>query len=492
MSHIQKQVLYKALSEPIFGKEILSKLPAKSFDDTPTYKELAILINRYYMTNDSPIDMNTLLTLVETSLTKQGRNEETLNTFYQSIKDLYSIDYELQNDDLIGEEIQKYVRRNLAYDAISKTLLEGKLEDENSIDTLIERLSDIVTLNALGKNSNIIDFFQDIELKKDALANIKSTKLPSGLLTLDTIAEGGIARGELALVIAKSGGGKTLIASNIASNAVKQGFNTMYFSLEEKIDRMVLRLEQILSQQTKSNLMPDGSLDENLYDSVQQAYTMAHNKEKNKNPWGELYIAKFMPGEMTPNIMEQTIVNQQMRTGKNIDVVIIDYPDLMNNPHLRTSENESRAGGRLFEDLRKFAQKYDFGCWALSQVNRSGFEKDIIDSSAIEGSKQKINACELVLAVNQTPEEFKEGFLRLYIDKLRNSSGTSYDKMLQFKVVPSVMTVRDEVENEVFYHQQLLTKQQEFKTQDHSKTKPNTTQQANQVIDALNGGIVHV
>lgn len=492
MSQIQKQILYKAIAEPSFAKDVVAKIPTKTFDEDSTYKEFAIILNRYYLTNDAPLDFNTFLTLMESSLDKQGRSVEVQDTYAKSLKDIYELDYEMQNDDAIGEEIQKYVRKSLATEAIRKTLLESSLEEEGTIDKLIERLADIDQVNTLGNNLTVLDFFNEPERKKDLLKNIKLEKLPTGFFAFDTVAEGGIGRGELGLLIAKSGGGKTLIASNLASNSVKQGFNTVYFALEERTGRMVLRLEQILAQQTKANLMPNGELNEDLYSNIQDAYTQTHDKDVMQGkPWGDLLLYKFMPGELTPSMLDKVMSDLVVKQGKRIDVVIIDYPDLMNNPHLRTSENESRAGGRLYEDLRKYAQKYNYGCWALSQVNRTGFEKDVIDSSSIEGSKQKINACEVVLAVNQTPSEFTEGFIRLYVDKLRNSSGDSYEKMLQFKVLASMMTIRDESQEEYFAHQQVLNKQQEFKDKSYKKEKP-STQTANQKIEAMNGSLLGV
>lgn len=489
MQQVQKQILYKAISEPEFAKSVLNKLAITTFTERESYKELFSIINRYYMTNDTALDASTFLTLAESTLNKQGRSLESQNAVFQDINDLYELDYELTNEEVIGEEIQKYVRQTLASQAIKQTLLEGKLEDEETIAKLVEKLTEVNTIQALGKNLNVIDFFEDTERKKELLSNISTTKIATGFEAFDSIAEGGLARGELGLVIAKSGGGKTLVASNLASNAVKQGKNVIYISLEEKVDRMILRLEQILSKQAKTKLMPEGKLNEGLYDVVQEAYRTGREE---KGIYGNLLLVKFMPGEMTPNLLEQTISDLILKKGYSPDVVIIDYPDLMNNPYLRTSENESRAGGRLYEDLRKYAQKFDYICWALSQVNRSGFEKQIIDSSAIEGSKQKINACEAVLAVNQKPEEFRQGYIRLYVDKLRNNSGATYDKMLMFRVLPEIMTIRDEDEEERFAHINLLDKITNDAREDFKVSKKYGADQASNAITAMNGTLTGV
>lgn len=274
----------------------------------------------------------------------------------------------------------------------------------------------------------------------------------------------------------------TTWAVNQARNYVVRGLNVLYIPLEEKIDRMIVRFEQLLSQQSKNSILVDGELNEQLYDQIQQAYGAG----KEQLNWGNLWIRKYKPQELTPSGLSQLISDVMIRKGQQIDVVIIDYPDLMKNPHSNGGNGESDAGGKLYEDIRSIAQEYDFVCWTLSQLNRASYGQEVKNAGAIEGSKRKMNAVELIFTLNQTPEEFQSGFIRAYVDKLRNNSGVAYDKMLYFKVIPETMTIRDETQEERMAHANLLEQTMEVARDNYKKENNFTPKDAQSKINNLN------
>lgn len=488
MQQIHRQTLYKALSEPFFAKDVFSKLPIKEFTDDS--KILAIVINRYYKTNDAPLDENTLLTLVEDRLIKENRPLEEQDRVTSVASSLYQLDFADTNEDTINETIQKYVRGTLTRVAIMDAVQKGAVSEETTINGLIDDLRDILTLDMDGSNGEIIDFFADVEFKKKALANLQQNKYPTGFFSIDSVIDGGLARGEVGLLNAETGGGKTSIAVNLARNYVRQGLNVLYVPLEEKVDRMLIRFEQLMSQVGKRQLLPDGEIDPALYDVIQEAYARAKSEDSNQ-PWGNLWIRKYKPQELTPNGFSQLISDVMIRKGQRVDIVILDYPDLMRNPHI-SSLGESEAGGKLYEDLRATAQEYDFVLWTLSQLNRGGYAQDVKRADSIEGSKRKMNAVEFVGTLNQKPEEFREGFLRIYLDKVRNNSGVAFDRMIYLKVEPATVTIRDETAEERYAHLELLNQDQSEGNDSYKKQNTHTPQQAKEKTDGINSQLLGV
>lgn len=490
MALIHKQTIYKALRNPTFAKEILPKLPLNAFDDVAEYKTIVSVINRYYTTNNEVLNESTLQTLIEDNLIKFKKSLDEQNQMLSVVHDLYTIDESDQNDEVIDDSIQKFVRKTLTAHMLMDVISKGSLEDSDTLDRIIEDTREISILNINGNTGEILDFFEDKDIKKKLLQNMSSDKFPTKFKGIDDVADGGLARGEMGLVIAPSGGGKTMWAVNQAANYVKSGMNVLYVPLEEKLDRMVLRLEQTVANQSKHNYLDNGKLNEGFYDAVQTAYSQ--NEEL-----GRLFVVKKKPQEVTPAILEQIIVDVMIRKGVQLDAVIVDYPDLMKNPFEKMSINESRAGGMLFESLRGLAQEYQFVMWTLSQVNRTGFGAQVKTAEAIEGSKQKINACELVFTLNQTPEEFAEGYIRIYLDKVRNQSGRAFDKIVQFKVIPENGVIRDETSEEYMSHGALLatlgedadnTRKKEKKT-DVTINRQTAINSMHNINNALQGGL---
>lgn len=446
MSVIEKEVILKAVANPIFGKEVFSKLPGSTFNGKDSYKDFYMIIKNHYRTNSTPLGERTFLSLVEEKLDKQRATAEKMDSYMDDVHKLYEVSVE-EDSGVIDTQIAKFVKKTLSANLLRETISNSNLDDEGVIEKLSEELTQIAVLSGTSSGDDIIDFFEDIELKRDLYKNMKENRFATGFQTLDDISGGGLARGELGMVIASSGGGKSTWAVQQTTNYVKRGMNVLYVILEEKKDRMLFKVEQNFLRMTKDDMFDqEGELKNDAFDYAQSLYSK-------DGTLGKLLFSKHSPQEVTLAKLEQIIVNSSIRKDIQLDAVIIDYPDLMKNDSILS---ESDAGGKLYEGIRGLAQKYNYVCWVLSQLNRSGYGQDIKTAEQIEGSKRKLNAVEIAVTMNQTNEEFKAGFIRLHIDKLRYSSGTPYDKIQHFKVERNGLIIRDETPEELNEHLALI------------------------------------
>lgn len=241
----------------------------------------------------------------------------------------------------------------------------------------------------------------------------------------------------------------TLILTNFATNYVKLKLNVLYIALEELKNRMVLRFEQSMLRRTKADILTNGVLNEANFAKHQEVI------KNNRAHLGNLFFARYSPRTITSARIEQLISDIMIREGIRLDVVIVDYPDLLRNPH--ATGNESDDGGKLYEEMRRIAQDYDVAMWTASQLNRTAYSADIKTSEHIEGSIRKRNAAEIVLVGNQTEQEYLEGYTRLLADKVRNNPDGKAKRMLGFRVIGNAQTVRDYAdEREMEHHQSLL------------------------------------
>lgn len=148
---------------------------------------------------------------------------------------------------------------------------------------------------------------------------------------------------------------------------------------------------------------------------------------------GNLYISKHNPREVSAEKLEQIIIQTKLRKGLDVDFVVIDYPALMSVPGRNKVHEEQ---GELFERIRGLAQKYDFIALTLAQTNRTAWSADVVTLNNIEGGFMVANACELVLTVNRTQEEYEAGYFRMHVDKVRNRSSKPIPDILSFSVDP--------------------------------------------------------
>lgn len=446
---IKESILSKSIKDISFAKDVLTTLPGKLFNDDDNMSTIFTVLKRNAVTSSEPLSQQAVSAKIEELLDRSKKEPDEVTQTLQYLDKLYMVDVD-NNDKGLNKEIEKYVKTELSKHALGKFLSENKQDDSDNLNELIDELKQIEIKDISGTGGTFIDFFNDVDKKKELLNTISQNKFSTGYHALDREIEGGIARGEVGVFIAPTGKGKSFFASNLARNYVKQGLNVLYVALEELENRLILRAEQQFAGIDKKTLLTeDMHLNEDLFNGIQDVY------KRDGHMFGDYYISKHQPNEVTIGNIEQLIINTTIKKNKTIDVVVIDYPKLMRNQFDKYYD-ASESGGKMFEEIRSLAQKYDFVCWTLAQTNRTAYSAEVITSEHVEGSRKILNTVEVALVLNQSSEEFKEGFMRLYLDKVRNGTRTG-DPFVHLKVEPEKMRIRDETEDELLEHKALLS-----------------------------------
>lgn len=462
---IQKAILRKALESPVFSKEILPKAPMSMYEGNTIYEEISSLIKRYYQTNRVVLTEDVLLTLAQDKLDRMRKSAEEQQKYFDEINSLYEI-RDLRDDSVLDENIEKYIKKHMHLDLMQRALAD--LNNERTMEMVADEWKKIMLLDISGNKSDVINVLDDTALKEELLSSLQTDVVPTGFKSIDDITGGGLGKGEVGLMAQLSGAGKTLWLTNFTTSYVRQGYNVLFIALEELKNRMVLRFEQSLLQQTRNVILTGSALNKPNFDKMQNFI------KTNRSRFGNLFFARFSPRTATPARIEQLISDTMIREGVPIDVVVIDYPDLLKNPN--ATGNESDDGGKLFEEIRRIAQEYNVVMWTASQLNRTARSAQIKTGEHIEGSVRKINAVELVLVGNQTEDEYNAGFTRLYVEKIRNRKEGNIERMLGFKVVGNAQTIKDYAsESEAKQHMSIIEAAAEkFENSFKNKKKDNS------------------
>lgn len=421
---VQKLTFNKAITDTEFAKEVFRKLPFDSFD-TETEKILAKEINRYYLTNDKTMTEKTLKMYMEGRL-DDGLEQDKASSVMEFVEEIYAAPADL-DEEIAIEKLDKHIRRSLTLKTLKEFIAKDALEDEEALEALGKEITGISLLDVTNSgDENFLDLFNDTDRKIELYKNLRTKTHPTGYSNIDAMLDGGgLGRGEVALIIAGTGMGKSSIAVQTATNYANQGLNVLYVTLEEKLERMAVRLE--------SNLL--GAHMSDFYDKMdminEDLIRAAGEMYKTNDNLGNLYISKHSPREVSIEKLEQIIIKTKLRKGLDIDFVVIDYPALMKTAGNNKVHEEQ---GELFERIRGLAQKYNFIALTLAQTNRTAWAEDVVTLNNIEGGFMVANACELVLTVNRTQEEYEEGFFRMHVDKVRNRSVGKIPTMLSFAV----------------------------------------------------------
>jgi replicative DNA helicase len=220
--------------------------------------------------------------------------------------------------------------------------------------------------------------------------------------------EGGLGSKELAMVVAPPGVGKSLYLVNQGVQALIDGHNVLYISLEMSEDKIAQRFDSIMT------LVPQAKLKD-----PKHQLTVKERLDKFQTVFkGKLVIKEYPTLMASVNTIRSLLVQLKNHNDFVPQIIIIDYLELLRST--RDIQHEYQAQQRIAEELRGLAMEQDILIWTATQTNRQGRMRSIITDVELGDSYGKIRPCDFSMSLNQTEEEFDNGMMRVYIMKSRN------------------------------------------------------------------------
>jgi len=125
----------------------------------------------------------------------------------------------------------------------------------------------------------------------------------------------------------------------------------------------------------------------------------------------------------------------EIKTGKKVDVLLIDYLDLMHPIGQKISaENLFVKDKYVSEELRNLAMELNTIFVTASQLNRSSVEEIEFDHSHISGGISKINTADNLIGIFTSRAMRERGRYQIQLMKTRSSSGVGMKVDLGFDV----------------------------------------------------------
>ena len=215
---------------------------------------------------------------------------------------------------------------------------------------------------------------------------------------INELTDGGLGRGELGVMVAPAGIGKSWALMNIGANAVKKGKTVLHYTLELNQAYVGLRYDSVITGIANQNL-------KHYQDDI---------KEQLEKLEGELII-KHYPTKSISVMGIRAHVEKCIMQDKKPDVIIVDYADLLRG-HGQEKRHELEG---IYEDLRGMAGEYNIPVWTASQANRSALEEDVIDASKISESYGKVMVADFVLSLSRKVQDKLAGTGRWHVIKNR-------------------------------------------------------------------------
>jgi len=255
------------------------------------------------------------------------------------------------------------------------------MESKGDYD-VIKRLVDDA-LNA-GTERNIgHEYIEHIE---DRYSETARETVPTGWDVIDDLTQGGLGGGELGVIVAPAGVGKTWVLAAIGANSMKKGRHIVHYSLELNESYVGLRYDSIFTGIANQNLKYHK-------DDVQG------QMDKLK---GDLVIKYYPTKSASVNTLSAHL-KRITTLGTKVDMVVVDYADILKDTG--GSREVRHALGNIYEDLRGLAGEFQIPVWTASQANRSALDEDVIEAQKVSESYQKIMTADFVMSLSRKVED---------------------------------------------------------------------------------------
>lgn len=184
--------------------------------------------------------------------------------------------------------------------------------------------------------------------------------VPTGFTDVDNLFHG-FRGGDLVILAARPGVGKTSFALNLATNAAKAGVSVAFFSLEMSGDQLVQR---ILSSEARVSLS-----------KLRSGIVQPGDWEALANAAGTLSsLNMFIDDSPGLSILEaRAKARRELRNvvGESKGMIIVDYLQLMQPATSRRDGNRAVEVGEISRGLKVLAKEMDMPVIALSQLSRA-------------------------------------------------------------------------------------------------------------------------
>ncbi len=310
------------------------------------------------------------------------------------VKNLKEAWRQIESEDLdyVKNKTLEFCRNQVIKSAIMESveLLEGQNYD--GIKKVIDEAMKAGSSRDIGH-----DYVEGLEERlTESVRDVVSTSWD----VINEVMDGGLGKGELGVIVAPAGIGKTWMLQVLGSAAVKAGLTVVHYTLELNQTYVGLRYDTVFSGVTTANIK----------------YHQDDVKKVIERLPGRLVIKYYPTRSATVPTLASHLKQLDIQSIKP-DLVLVDYADILRD--VGGAREVRHQLGNIYEDLRGMAGEFDLPVWTASQANRSSLEEEVIDASKVAESYSKVMTADFVMSVSRKVEDKVANTARAHVIKNR-------------------------------------------------------------------------
>jgi replicative DNA helicase len=391
-NNFQIQLLNQIILDKDFSHSIIDVIENNYFENK-YFKIIIQMIKEYYKKYDHTPSFDTLEQVAKSELQQETAVKVVLDT----VKKIKSAP--IDGVDFVQEKALKFCKQQELQKVMKKAqkIIDGG-EFEN-YDTLEELVREALLVGS--KDTSMLDVFSNLD---QVLDDDYRHPIPMGIPGIDRLLKGGLAKGEIGVILAPTGVGKSTVLTKISNHAFNLGFNVLQVFFEDN-PKVIQRKHFTLW----TKIHPD-ELSEKKDEVMQKVKDI---KEKMPN---EL-ILKKLPSDTKTMLQIKNEIRKMIADGIKIDMVVVDYIDCIVPD--KNLGDEWKSEGSVMRGFEAMCHELNLVGWTATQGNRASISSEVVTTDQMGGSIKKAQVGHVIISVAKTLQQKEMKLATIAITKSR-------------------------------------------------------------------------
>jgi replicative DNA helicase len=391
-NNFQIQLLNQIVLDKEFSHSIVEVIENNYFENK-YFKIIIQMIKEYHKKYDHTPSFDTLEQVAKSELQQETAIKVVLDTI-KKIKNA-----PIEGADFVQEKALKFCKQQELQRVMKQAqkIIDGG-EFEN-YDTLEEMVREALMVGS--KDTTTMDVFSNLD---QVLDEDYRHPIPMGIPGIDRLLKGGLAKGELGVILAPTGVGKSTILTKIANHGYNLGFNVLQIFFEDN-PQIIQRKHFTLW----TKIHPDELSDKK--DEV-----IARVKEIESTMPNQLILKKIPSDTVTMNQIKNE-VRKLIADGTKIDMIVLDYIDcVLPNKDLG---NEWKSEGSVMRAYEAMCHELNLVGWTAVQGSRASISSEVVTTDQMGGSIKKAQVGHVIISIAKTLQQKEMKLATIAITKSR-------------------------------------------------------------------------
>jgi replicative DNA helicase len=391
----QIQLLNQLVLDKEFSRSIIDVIEQNYFENK-YFKIIIQMIREYYKKYESTPSFDTLEQIAKSEISQELAAKIVLDTIKQ-VKDA-----PFEGVTFVQEKALKFCKQQELQKVMTKAqkIIDGG-EFEN-YDTLEEMVREALQVGEVDKGTE--DVFHNLD---DVLNDDFRHPIPMGVPSIDKLLKGGLAKGEIGVVLAPTGVGKSTLLTKIANHAFNLGYNVLQIFFEDNPK---------IIQRKHFTLWTGISPDELANQKEEVMKKIVEIKETMPNK----LVLKKLPSDTMTMLQIKGQIRKMIAEGNKIDMVLLDYIDCVVPD--KNLGDEWKSEGSVMRGFESMCHELNLAGWTATQGNRSSISSEVVTTDQMGGSIKKAQVGHVIISVAKSLQQKEMKLATIAITKSRIGS----------------------------------------------------------------------